>query len=100
MLTKEKIIATLRGKQAYLAAEFGVSRIGVFGSFANGQPDEESDVDVLVEFDRPIGFRFFELADYLESLLGRKVDLLTPTGIQNIRRERVAQRILQGMVYV
>ena len=90
MLTKEKIVELLKEKQTYLAEEFGVSRIGVFGSFVSGQPDEGSDVDVLVEFDRPIGFRFFELADYLESLLGRRVDLLTPAGIQNIRRERIA----------
>lgn len=100
MLTREEIIRLLREKQPFLAAEFGVSRIGLFGSFAAGRPDASSDVDLLVEFDRPIGFRFVELAEYLENLLERRVDLLTPAGIQSIRLERIAKSITEGVVYV
>jgi predicted nucleotidyltransferase len=51
--------------------------MGLFGSYAKGQPDDASDVDVVVEFERPIGFKFMELAGYLEGLLSRKVDILT-----------------------
>ena len=54
----------------------------------------------LLQEQRPIGFRFVELVDYLENLLGRKVDVLTPTGIQNIQIERVARSIAQSIVYV
>ena len=100
MLTREKIIELLREQQPYLGAEFGVSRIGLFGSYAKGQPAEKSDVDLIVEFERPIGFRFFELVEYLEQLLGRKVDVLTPAGIQNIRIEQVAKSITESIVYV
>lgn len=100
MLTRDKIIGLLREKQPFLAAEFGVSRIGLFGSFAAGRPDASSDVDLLVEFDRPIGFRFVELAEYLENLLERRVDLLTPAGVQSIRLERIAKSITEGVVYV
>ena len=100
MLTKDKIVELLREKHPYLAAEFGVSKIGLFGSYAQGQPNETSDIDLLVEFQRPIGFRFFELVDYLESLFGHKVDLLTPAGIQNIRIERVAKSITESIMYV
>jgi uncharacterized protein len=63
-------------------------------------PKETSDVDIVVEFDRPIGFRFAEFADYLESLLGRSVDVLTPVGIQGIRIERIARSIEESTVYV
>lgn len=100
MLTRDKIIHLLQREQAYLASEFGVSKIGLFGSYAKGQPDENSDIDLLVEFDRPIGFRFFDLVDYLETALGRKVDILTPAGVQNIRIRGVAKSIAEGLLYV
>ncbi len=100
MLTREKTVQLLQEKHPYLAAEFGVSKIGLFGSYSKGQSDESSDVDLVVEFERPIGFRFVELVDYLENLLGRRVDVLTPAGIQNIRLEQVARNITQSIVYV
>src|SRR5437773_12120227 len=100
MLTKEQAINLLHEKQSYLAAELGVSRIGIFGSFANGLPAESSDVDIIVEFEHPIGLRFVELVDYLENLMGRDVDVLTPAGIQNIRLEQIARSLTQSIVYV
>jgi predicted nucleotidyltransferase len=72
----------------------------LFGSYAKGQSSDTSDVDLFVEFERPIGFRFIELVDYLENLLGQKVDVLTAAGIQNIRIERIARSISQSIVYV
>lgn len=100
MLTGEKIVEILREYYPYLVAEFGVKRMGLFGSYVKGQPNEASDIDVLVEFDRPIGFKFIGFAEYLESLLGRKVDVLTPAGIQGIRIARVAKDIADSIVYV
>jgi uncharacterized protein len=100
MLTRDKLIQLLQRERLYLATEFGVSKIGLFGSYATGQPDETSDVDLLVEFGRPIGFRFLDLVDYLETVLGRKVDILTPAGVQNIRINRVAKSIFESVVYV
>ena len=100
MLTKDRIIELLLEQTPYLAREFGVRKIGLFGSFAEGRSNDSSDIDIVVEFDRPIGLRFMELGDYLERLLGRKVDILTPTGIQDIRRKTVAQRISESIVCV
>lgn len=100
MLTQEKIVALLREHSPYLRAEYGVRRIGLFGSFPKGLADEASDVDVVVELERPLGFKFIELTDYLEQLLGRKVDVLTPTGLQGIRLPHVTQSIVRSLVYV
>lgn len=100
ILTREKIVEILRESYPYLAVEFGVKRMGLFGSYVKGLATEASDVDVFVEFERPTGFKFVELAEYLESLLGRKVDVLTPAGIQGIRIKRVAQDIADSIVYV
>jgi predicted nucleotidyltransferase len=100
MLTREDIARVLRESQPYLATEYGVRRIGLFGSFARGAADESSDVDVVIEFQRPIGLKFVELVDYLEQLLGRKVDVLTPAGLQGIRVQDVAASIVADLVYV
>jgi len=99
-LNREEIIALLRQHYAYLAAEYGIKRIGLFGSYAQGEPSEASDIDLIVEFERPIGFRFVELAEYLEKVLGREVDLLTPTGIRGIRLPWVAADIERSIIYV
>ncbi|MFW6181523.1 MAG: nucleotidyltransferase family protein [Spirochaetota bacterium] len=100
MLTKEEIMRILRDNYPYMASEFGVKRIGLFGSYAKDQPTETSDVDIIVEFDRPIGLRFTEFAEYLEGLFGRGVDVLTPAGIQGIRVKRIARSIEKSAVYV
>ncbi len=100
MLTKETITQALRAKYPYLASEYGVKRIGLFGSYAKDKPTGDSDIDLVVEFERPIGFKFVELGEYLERLLGKKVDLLTQAGIQGIRITRIAQNIEENIVYV
>lgn len=96
LLTRDRAVELLQGKREYLHAEFGVSKIGVFGSVARDQADKSSDVDIVVEFDRPIGFRFIELADYLENLLGCKADILTPAGIEAIQRLKSVGGIAHG----
>lgn len=97
---KESIIALLRQQQSYLADEYGVKRIGLFGSYASGDVYEDSDVDVLLEFSRPIGLRFMELGDYLEEVLGRSVDVLTPAGLSTIRHIDIAKQIEESIIYV
>jgi hypothetical protein len=82
-----------------LALEFGVRRIGLFGSYARNEQGETSDIDLLAEFDTTPGLKFIELTEYLESLFGRSVDVLTPVGIQTIRNPRVAQKIQETVIY-
>lgn len=80
--TKEDVFALLRQNGERLR-RFGVGQISVFGSFARGEPHDESDVDILVEFEAGrISFdNFLALAEFLEELFGRKVDLLTPESL-------------------
>lgn len=100
MLTSARVIALLGQQRELLAREYGVRRIGLFGSFAAGCPTEESDVDLLVEFDRPIGLRFVELAEHLEKVLGRRVDLVTAAGLAAIPHPSVARSISASLVDV
>ncbi len=100
MLTKKEIITILKKELPYLKAIFGVKRIGLFGSSAKGTQREDSDVDIVVEFEKPIGLKFIELSDYMEKVLGKKVDILTPAGIQSIRVKKVADDIKKSIIYV
>ena len=93
MQTPDEIRRILRAEKPYLATVYGVRKIGIFGSYARGIAGESSDVDLLVEFERPIGLKFVDLAEYLETLLGVKVDLLTPAGLESIRIPGVAEDI-------
>ena len=54
MMTREQLMEVLRENFPYLGSEYGVKRIGLFGSYAKDKPTEASDVDIVVEFDRPI----------------------------------------------
>lgn len=100
-LTREIISEILQEKSEYLASEYGVKKIGLFGSYAKGTYTEStSDIDIVVEFDRPIGFKFMELADYLEDILGKPVDLLTENALDSIRYPRIAQSIRESIIYV
>jgi predicted nucleotidyltransferase len=76
--TKEQILALLREHQPELR-RFGVKRCGVFGSFVRNEPQAQSDVDILVEFepDQKTFDNFMHLAFFLEDMFGRPVDLIT-----------------------
>lgn len=94
---KNTIVNTLREHAAYFAREFGVRRFGLFGSFVRGDATRKSDIDLLVEFNKPIGlFRFVSLEDRLGVLLGRRVDLATP----NALKQTIKKNILSQVVYV
>ena len=99
-VTKKRILELLKENREILSAEYSIKKIGIFGSFANGNAAETSDIDLIVELEKPIGFKFVELAEFLEKLLGRKVDLLTPAGIKGIRIPGIAKSIAEQAVYV
>lgn len=77
MKTLEEIKKILRKHKNELREKYGVKKIAIFGSFARSEQQEISDVDTIVEFERPIGLKFFELANFLEDKLGIEVDLYT-----------------------
>lgn len=95
MQSREEIFATLQRLKDDIAARFSVSRIGIFGSVARGEQTEASDIDILVEFSRPVGFfAFLELEEYLSLHLGAPVDLVTPDALKTSIRERVAAEVV------
>ena len=100
MLSKTEIIQILKKELPNLRERYNVKRIGIFGSVAQNTFNEESDIDLFLEFEKPIGFKFIRLFDYLENLLDSKVDILTPEGIRSIRVKSVSDDIQRGIIYV
>jgi predicted nucleotidyltransferase len=75
-MTREETLSCLRTASAALRREFGVVRIGLFGSLARGEAGPESDVDLLVEFDAPLSyFDLARLEGRVAALVGRRVDI-------------------------
>jgi len=99
-MDREEITRIIKENYDILTTEYGVSRIGFFGSVAKNTMTEDSDLDIVVEFKRPIGFKFIRLVEYLENIFGKKVDVLTKDGIENIRVKEIAINIERDLVYV
>ena len=79
-----------------MTKQFGVKTLSIFGSVARKEATFTSDVDLLVEFDRPVGyFGLFALQDYLEKLLGCSVDLGTPDSLKPRIREHVMGELIR-----
>jgi len=77
--------------------DLGVARLAVFGSFARDEAVESSDVDLLVEFSRPVGlFHFSRVRQHLSEILGRHVDLVTVNGLRKEIRDRVLRESIDA----
>jgi hypothetical protein len=96
MITRNYILLKLKELKPTLRKEFAVSKIGLFGSFADGTSSEDSDIDLLVELERPIGWKFFSLELYLEKVFNRRVDLVTKSAL----KEPIKNTILNQVNYV
>jgi len=93
---RQQIIAALAQRQSEISTRFGVKRLALFGSAARDELRETSDVDVLVEFAGPVTFDgYFALKDYLETLLGRRVDVVTERGIKPRARRHVERDLVR-----
>ena len=66
----------------------------MFGSFSDNKQDDESDIDILVELDKPIGWKFFTLEKYLEDTFGRKVDLITKKALKKQLKDKILNQTL------
>jgi len=89
-MKQDVVLQILKQKNAELTKQFGVKSLSLFGSVARNEASPTSDVDLLVEFNRPVGyFGLFALQDYLEKLLGCSVDLGTPDSLKPYLRERI-----------
>jgi predicted nucleotidyltransferase len=97
MKTVQDIKRVLKSHKEELGSKYGVKEIGIFGSYVKEEQKEMSDVDILVEFEKPLGlFEFVGLKNYLTDLLGVNVDLV----MRKALKPNIGKRILSEVVYV
>jgi len=94
---RQEILASLKKLKREVAQEYSVKTMGVFGSVARDEQTGQSDIDLLVEFSKPVGFvTFMRLENFLSERLGKQVDLVTPDSLKPVIR----QDVLSEVIYV
>ncbi|MBE3065407.1 MAG: nucleotidyltransferase domain-containing protein [Spirochaetes bacterium] len=99
VLTRIDILEALRRHRPNLE-RFSVKTIALFGSYAKDAQTDSSDLDFVVEFSKPTYDNFTSLEQFLEQLFGRRVDILTPAGVESIRVPRISEDIKRTLVHV
>lgn len=96
-MTKElrNNLRVINDHRAILSQKYHVKEIGIFGSFAKGTHTKTSDIDVLVEFSRPVGFfKFIGLENYLSTLTKKKVDLVTKQALKPVIKSDILREVI------
>lgn len=97
MKSIKKIKRILREHKEELKENFGIKKIGIFGSYVKNEQRPRSDIDILVEFKEPIGFfKFMDLEEYLGILFKKKVDLVSKKALKPL----IGKHILKEVIYV
>ncbi len=97
LLSTARVQGILREQKDDLRVNWGVQSIGLFGSYARGEQNAQSDVDLLVEFNRSVGFfEFLKLEEHLGGLLGAKVDLVTRKAL----KPHIGRHILDEVIMI
>ena len=97
MKTFEEIKKVLQKHRDEFREQYGLKEIGIFGSYVKGEQKENSDIDMLIELEKPIGFvRFMRLESALSQLLGVRVEMVTRKAL----KPHIGKRILQEVKYV
>jgi predicted nucleotidyltransferase len=96
MTSLDQIKLALGEHKSRLFKTYPIKSLGIFGSYARKEQSSVSDVDIIVEFDGSIGVRFIDLAEELESIVGKKVDLVSKKGI----KEGYFNYVSKDIIYV
>ena len=97
MKTIEEIKNILDRAKSNLHQKYHICELGIFGSYARGEQQENSDVDILIDYtDAPSLLELVDLESYLSQLLGIKTDVVTKKGL----KPRYKERILAEVVYL
>ncbi|MBR8827290.1 MAG: nucleotidyltransferase family protein [Gomphosphaeria aponina SAG 52.96 = DSM 107014] len=91
---RDEVLAIIAAHREELQS-MGVKSLELFGSVARNEANADSDVDFLVEFDRPVGFKFFQVQYFLEDLLGCPVDL----GSRKALKEHLREPVLEDVIH-
>jgi predicted nucleotidyltransferase len=93
--SRQDVLVSLKNLKKEVAKEYSVKTLGVFGSVARDEQTGQSDIDLLVEFSKPVGFvTFMRLENFLSERLGKPVDLVTPDSLKPVIRLDVLSEVI------
>lgn len=96
-MEKEDILKKLKEIKPQLETDYGISELGLFGSYSRGDYTSESDIDILVEYSKVISlFKVVEIIECLQAVFNKKVDLVSKKNL----KELLKPRILSEVIYV
>lgn len=96
-MTRDEVLQHIRSHRVEIE-RLGVKSIALFGSTARGEAADASDVDLLVEFSEPVGlFKFLEVREYLEEIVGKQIDLVTPDALKHQVRARILREAVHAL---
>jgi predicted nucleotidyltransferase len=90
----QEIQNILQRNKSLLISRFKVKNIDVFGSYVRGEAKEQSDINIMVELYEPIGWDFIELKEYLETILEKRVDLITNEALKPTIRDDIFNEVV------
>ena len=93
--TLEEIRILINDNKEELEKDYNAVKFFLFGSYARGEQTSESDIDILVELNAPLGLKFFKLEKFLENLFLKKVDLGTIDGLKPSVRDNILKEAVK-----
>ena len=97
MKTLNEIRRILSAQKQSLCEKYQITELGVFGSYARGEQTEDSDIDIVVDYETaPTLIMLVELRDYLSQLFDLRVDVVTKNGLKS----RIRDRVLDEVIYI
>ena len=92
MMNRISIEKKLKNLKPLLSDRFSVEKIGYFGSYSRDEQTEKSDIDIIVEFRKPLGWDFFDLQEFLEKELKIKVDLVSMKALKEQLKDSILKQ--------
>jgi len=92
-MKQKELESKLKRLKPFLSNKFSVEKIGYFGSYSRNEQTKESDIDILVEFRKPVGWEFFDLQEFLENELKIKVDLVSSRALKEQLRDTILKQV-------
>ena len=96
MRTLQDLRSILSSHKPQLFRDYPIKTLAIFGSFSRMENNDNSDLDILVEFKDKIGIRFIDLAEEIENIVGFRVDLVSKNGI----KDKYLQSIDSDLIYI
>ena len=97
MRSNKSILKLLQAHKSELVSQYHLSEIGIFGSYSRGEQTQKSDIDILIDLEKPMGLlRFVHLKNHLSDILGVQVDLVMKSAL----KPALSQKILEETQYL